>query len=184
MSDSHDDTRNEIRSLLEMAAARVELEPACPPAVPDAVAAIRAADLILLGPGSLFTSIVPNLLVPGIAEAVASRRGRLVWIANRMTQPGETTGMSLEEHLGAITAHAPGVTPDIVLANDRPPSAGVITRYASQDAEPLLAGDPDRWEGPGRLMARPLLVETPEGPVRHDRAALAAAVLGLLEESA
>jgi len=164
--------------------ARVELEPACPPAVPEAVAAIRAADLILLGPGSLFTSIVPNLLVPGIAEAVASRRGRLVWIANLMTQPGETTGMSLEEHLGAITAHAPGVTPDIVLANDRPPSAGVITRYASQDAEPLLAGDPDRWEGPGRLMARPLLVETPEGPVRHDRAALAAAVLGLLEESA
>ncbi len=164
--------------------ARVELEPASPPAVPEAVAAIRAADLILLGPGSLFTSIIPNLLVPGIAEAVAARRGQLVWVANLMTQPGETTGMNLADHLGAITAHAPGVTPDVILANDRPASPEVMTRYADEGAEPLLAGDPAAWGGPGRLDPRPLLVETPEGLVRHDRAELAAAVLGLLEREA
>jgi len=163
--------------------ARVELEPASPPAVPEAVAAIRAADLILLGPGSLFTSIIPNLLVPGIAHAIASRRGRLVWVANLMTQPGETAGMSLAAHLAAFASHVEGVVPDVVLANDRPPSPRVSARYAEEGAAPLLAGDPASFEGPGRLMARPLLVETTGGVVRHDRAELAAAVLALLEES-
>ncbi len=162
--------------------ARVALEPEAPPAVPEAVAAIRAADLILLGPGSLFTSIIPNLLVPGIARAVAGRGGRLVWVANLMTQPGETAGMDLADHLDAITSHVEGVVPDVILANDRPPSPKVEARYAGEGAVPLLAGDPASWKGPGRLMARPLLVETPEGVVRHDRAELAAAVLGLLEE--
>lgn len=162
--------------------ARVELEPSTPPAVPEAVAAIRAADLIFLGPGSLFTSIIPNLLVPGIAESIAERRGRLVWVANLMTQPGETAGMDLNDHLAALMDHVAGVVPDVVLANDRPPSPGVAARYAGEGAAPLLAGDPDAWSGPGRLMARPLLMETPEGVVRHDRSELAAVVLALLED--
>jgi uncharacterized cofD-like protein len=161
--------------------ARVELEPESPPAVPEAVAAIQAADLILLGPGSLFTSLIPNLLVPGIARAVAARRGRLVWVANLMTQPGETSGMSLADHLEAITRHAPGVVPDVVLANDRPASPEVAARYREQGADPLLASPEASWPGPGRLLGRPLLRETPEGLVRHDRAALASAVLALLE---
>ncbi len=178
-----DGTRLEGESRVSTAGppARVELEPPDPPALPEAVAALRDADLIFLGPGSLFTSVVPNLLVPGIARAVADRRGLLVFVANLMTQPGETAGLSVADHVEAVLRHAPGCAPDVVLVNDRAPSEAVRSRYAAEGAEPLLAGDPSDWPGPGRLLPWPLLVETPEGPVRHDTEQLAAAVRTLLE---
>ncbi len=179
-----DGTRLEGESRVSAAGppARVELEPADPPAVPEAVAALRNADLVFLGPGSLFTSVVPNLLVPGIARAVAGRRGPLVLVTNLMTQPGETSGLSVRDHVEAVLRHAPDCAPDVVLVNDRPPSEAVRARYAAEGAEPLLAGDPARWTGPGRLLPWPLLVETPDGLVRHGTAELAAAVRSLLEE--
>ena len=86
----------------------VWLEPSRPAAVPAAVRAVRQADLVLLGPGSTFTSVVPNLLVPELADALTGA-SRLVYVCNLEAQPGETTGFAPEAHLAAILAHCPGL---------------------------------------------------------------------------
>ena len=80
-------------------------EPPEPPAYPEAVAAILDADLVILGPGSLYTSVLPNLLVPDIASALAATPAPVVYVANVATQPGETDGYSLDDHVEALEKH-------------------------------------------------------------------------------
>lgn len=97
---------------------RVFLEPGSPAAYPGAVKAILAADLIVLGPGSLYTSVLPNLLVPGIAQAVRAGSAQKVYVCNVAAQRGETQGYSVQDHAAAIVDHVgPGVL-HYVLAND------------------------------------------------------------------
>ena len=100
-----------------------------------ALEAIRDADLILMGPGSLYTSILPNLLIPEIADAIAGSTAPRVYIANLMTQPGETTHYSLSEHVRAIQDHVGKNLIDYVIANRRPISPEVARRYRAQGAE-------------------------------------------------
>jgi uncharacterized cofD-like protein len=97
---------------------RVFLEPDAPPAYPEAVQAILDADLVVLGPGSLYTSVLPNLLVPDIAAALIATQAPVLYVANVATQPGETDGYSLAEHVAAIQRHAGAGIIDLVLAND------------------------------------------------------------------
>ncbi|MEX0835257.1 MAG: uridine diphosphate-N-acetylglucosamine-binding protein YvcK, partial [Nitriliruptor sp.] len=99
---------------------QVWLDPTEPPATPAAVAAVRRADLVVLGPGSLFTSVLPNLLVPGIARAIAASEAPTVLVANLREQPGETEGLSLPAHLDALTEHVPGLRVDVLIAHDGP----------------------------------------------------------------
>jgi uncharacterized cofD-like protein len=99
--------------------------------------AIESADLISIGPGSLYSSILPNLLVDGVAEAVRASRGLKVLIANLMTQPGETDGMSCADHVRALIDHA-GPVVDVVLINSMPPALDSIRRYAARGSLPLL----------------------------------------------
>jgi uncharacterized cofD-like protein len=106
-------------------------------ALPLAIEAIQHADLILLGPGSLYTSILPNLLIPEIADAIAKSKAPRVYIANLMTQPGETSGYALADHLRAIQKHVPRRVIDWVIANRQAVSADVARRYRSQGAEPV-----------------------------------------------
>lgn len=103
---------------------QVWLEPRAPVACADAVKALDEAEAVVLGPGSLYTSIVANLLVPGIAEALASTPARVLHVANLTTQPGETSGLSAQAHVEALLAHAPGVELDAVLVHDGPPGGG------------------------------------------------------------
>ena len=91
--------------------------------------------MILLGPGSLYTSILPNLLIPEIAAAIAKSEAPRVYIANLMTQPGETAAYSLADHLRAIRRHTPRSVVDWVVANRRPISPEVAKRYRRQGAE-------------------------------------------------
>jgi uncharacterized cofD-like protein len=119
------------------ASGRVEsvwLEPRAPAAVPAAVAAVREADLILLGPGSTFTSVVPNLLVPDLAAALVETPARLVYICNLEAQPGETSGFPPEAHLAAILDHCPGLPVATVLCQ-RPPDAAAAAREMRAFAE-------------------------------------------------
>ncbi|HEV3462522.1 MAG TPA: uridine diphosphate-N-acetylglucosamine-binding protein YvcK, partial [Actinomycetota bacterium] len=112
------------------ATGRVEsvwLEPRNPAAVPAAVQAARDADLVLLGPGSTFTSVVPNVLVPELAAALAPGPERLVYICNLEAQPGETSGFAPEAHLAAILAHCPGLRVGTVLCQ-RPRDAAAAAR--------------------------------------------------------
>jgi uncharacterized cofD-like protein len=106
--------------------------------LPKAVEAIHEADLILLGPGSLYTSILPNLLIPEIANAIAKSKAPRVYIANLMTQPGETSGYALADHLRAIQRHTRRRVIDWVVANRQPVSPEVAKRYRTQGAEPVV----------------------------------------------
>src|SRR3989454_3184116 len=105
--------------------------------LPKAVEAIKHADLILLGPGSLYTSILPNLMIPEIAAAIAKSKAPRVYVANLMTQPGETAGYALADHLRAIQKHVPQRVIDWVVANRHPVSPDVARRYRAQGAEPV-----------------------------------------------
>src|ERR1700674_3928075 len=105
--------------------------------LPKAVEAIQQADLILLGPGSLYTSILPNLLIPEIVNAIAKAKAPRVYVANLMTQPGETSGYALADHLRAIQSHTPRRVIDWVVANRQTVSPEVAKRYRAQGAEPV-----------------------------------------------
>ncbi len=154
---------------------RVWLSPARVEANPEAVEAIRVADLIVLGPGSLYTSLLPSLLVPGIRAAIESAPGLRVYVANVATQPGETEGYTLSEHVAALSAHGVGHLIDVVLANDDS-GARVPAGYP---AEPVRIDLP-------RSDARPRLelasVVDPDNAHRHEPRRLTEALLRLLAE--
>jgi uncharacterized cofD-like protein len=98
---------------------RLRLEPQhCLP-LPEALTAIAAADIITIGPGSLYTSILPNLLVAQVAEAIGEARATKIFISNLMTQPGETDGYDLRQHLDTVARYAPQIRFDFVMVNDR-----------------------------------------------------------------
>jgi uncharacterized cofD-like protein len=116
---------------------RVHLEPPHVRPLAGALEAIRQADLILLGPGSLYTSVIPNLLVAGVADAIRHSRATRVYIANIMTQPGETDGYSVSDHVRAIYEHAGGRIFDWVIVNNQPISPTLLRRYRAQGAAPV-----------------------------------------------
>lgn len=148
---------------------RVWLEPLDPPATSEAVAAVERADLVVLGPGSLYTSVLPNLLVPGLAAALASTKAPVVFVANLREQPGETQGMSLADHLDAIAAHVPQVRIDAVVAHRGAPPAG--------------AGRPLTRTGHGELpgfSGTVVLADLLDGHDGHDPQSLARALCSIL----
>lgn len=112
---------------------RVSLSPRSPPPSEGLLEAIYNADLITIGPGSLYSSVMPNLLVDGVAQALQESRGLKVLVANLMTQPGETDGMDGLDHVRAIIDHV-GPVLDAVLINGVPPSDEAIRRYARRGA--------------------------------------------------
>ncbi len=122
---------------------KVFIEPAdCKPYV-HAVEAIKKADVVVIGPGSLYTSIMPNLLVPGIREALEGSKQLRIYICNIMTQPGETDGFTVSDHVKAIIDHAGGRVIDYVVANNVLPGEQLLTRYAGEGAYPVRV-DRDR----------------------------------------
>lgn len=140
---------------------RVWLEPSDPTATEEAVTAVREADLIVLGPGSIFTSILPNLLVPELGRAVVEATGRRLLVANMREQRGETEGLTLRGHVQALVDHVPGLTLDAVVAHrGRQPSGG------GRPLDPaVLAGHP----AVGEVVEVDLL----DGEDGHDPAVLA-----------
>jgi len=117
---------------------KVRIEPANAVPLAEAVEAIERADAIIIGPGSLYTSIIPNLIVPGIATAVVRSKAVKIFVCNVMTQPGETDRYSAGMHVKAIVEHVPDITFDYIVVNDGPISQEVLKKYAEQGAEPVL----------------------------------------------
>jgi uncharacterized cofD-like protein len=157
---------------------RVFLDPpgASPPE--DALEALRQADLIVIGPGSLYTSLVPNLLVPGVSEILASTEAAVVFVANVMTQPGETTGYALKDHVDALVAHAHGLRLSYVLANREAIDSAALARYQEEGAEPVAID--------GSSLPCPLVFEEllQKGPVvRHDGVKTALALQDLFRRA-
>ena len=161
----------------------VALIPERPAALPAALAAIGEADLIVLGPGSLYTSVIPNLLVDGVAEAIARSDAPKIYVCNIMTQEGETEGYTAADHLEALLAHGvPGMV-DLCLANSAPVQPGLVEKYREEDAAPLLV-DRERIAALGlELEERPVASETGNF-ARHDPDKLAAALLEIYRSRA
>jgi uncharacterized cofD-like protein len=142
--------------------------------VPDALEAIRSADVISIGPGSLFTSLVPNLLVSGVVEAIRSSSAFKVYIGNLMTQPGETDAMMASDHLEVIHRHAGGPLFDAVIVNRKPIARRVCERYERQGAVPVR-NDLDRIRGMG-LSVFEFNLLAPGREVRHEPILVASAI--------
>ena len=141
----------------------------------ESLQAIREADLILMGPGSLYTSILPNLLIPEIARAIARAQAPRVYIANLMTQPGETTDYSVAEHLRAIQAHVKPKIVDVVVANRQPVSAAVARRYRREGAAQVQVDAARLREMGARVVLGNLLEE--HNVIRHNPKRLAQLLL-------
>ena len=154
-----------------------------PRATPAALEAIGEADLILLGPGSLYTSVIPNLLVEGVAQAVAQADAPKIYICNIMTQDGETEGYTAADHLEALLVHgAPGLL-DLCLANSAPVRPGLLEKYREEDAAPL-AVDRERIAKLGlELVERPVASQGGDY-ARHDPDLLAQAILEVYRQRA
>ncbi len=112
--------------------------PANPPALPAAIAAIREADYIIMGPGSLYTSVISNLLVPEIADAIAARKVPRIYVCNIMTQPGETTGYTVADHIESIDRACGQKLFDAVLIQKKLPSTSCLQNYAEQKSYPVM----------------------------------------------
>jgi len=159
--------------------AGIELDPAAAPAFPPAVAALESAGAILLGPGSLYTSIIPNLLIPGIRQAVAKSRARVILLLNLMTQPGETDGMMGAAHLQAVERHIGTGLVHTVLYNATPIPAPLLAHYAETGSEPVAVEPAAMARSGVELVGADLLAEG--ALIRHDPEKLSRAVLDLLE---
>lgn len=116
---------------------RVFLDPEDVEALPEALEAIEEADLILFGPGSLYTSIIPNLLVKGVTEAIQRNKGIKMFISNVMTQPGETDGYTAEDHLEAIYKHVQYPLFDKIVVNNGLIPEAILKKYHEQGAIPV-----------------------------------------------
>jgi uncharacterized cofD-like protein len=157
---------------------RIYLQPEeCDP-TREALEAIRTADLIVIGPGSVYTSVIPNLLVRGIAEALRETKALRIYICNVMTQPGESDSFTASEHVNAILNNVDGRAFDYVLVNKALPTAESLTKYA-EVGQQFVEPDIDRIRAMGiRPVASDLMSET--DVVRHDPVKLAARLMSLL----
>lgn len=158
---------------------KIGCRPSRPPALPSVLAAIREADFIILGPGSLYTSVIPNLLVPQIVEAIARRTDiPRIYVCNIMSQPGETTGYRVSDHIKAIDAAAGRRIFDAVLVQKKPPSAAAINHYAQEQSYPVPIDRQELLRLGCRIILAKVMDEDPKTHVvRHSSSRLARVLL-------
>jgi len=164
---------------------KIGCTPANPPALPKALQAIQEADFIIIGPGSLYTSVIPNLLVPEIAAAIAQRckSGETspvpcIYVCNIMTQPGETQGYTVSDHIRAIDAACGQKLFSAVLVHNKTPSPKSLSRYAQEYSHPVFL-DRDTVAKLGRRIVLANVMDEDEdtGLVRHNPQRLAGVLL-------
>jgi uncharacterized cofD-like protein len=166
---------------------RIELRPRAPQPLPETLEAIAQADLITFGPGSLFTSVIPHLLVAGIPQAVAAAPALKVYFTNLMTQPGETTGLSASAHLRAVLRHSGRRDPlvEVCVVNNRGFAPRALEKYRAEGADPVEADLTEIRRLGVRVLATDLLrlhgVGT-RGVIRHDSGALAGVAVDLARQ--
>lgn len=159
---------------------RIYLSPSHARPHPLAIEAIQEADLIVIGPGSVYTSLVPNLLIPGIAEAIGESNAVKAYVCNVMTQSGESDAFSAAEHVMALQANVPNRVFDYVLVNTAPPTQDLASKYKESGQE-LVIADTDRIKQmgfkpvPGNFMSE-------SDYVRHDPMRVAARLIDLLKK--
>lgn len=151
----------------------------------EAIEAIKNADVVILGPGSLYTSVIPNLLVRDIAEAIRKTSAMRIYVTNVMTQPGETDGYGVWKHLAAIEAHMKGQVIDYVFINNETVPLEVLEKYEKDGAVPVLLNqeDRDRIMKAGIRIQEGRFLEVKKQYIRHDTDRLSEQIIKLaLEE--
>lgn len=161
---------------LEGQVSRVRLRPEDASAAPEVVEAIMTADLVVLGPGSLYTSVLPNIAVSDVAGALRRTTAAIVWVANLVGERPETAGLDLHDHLRAIEEHAGGPVVAGALVHSGPIRQGIVERYLAEGTAPLTWRPIRR--GSVEVVERNLISTT--GPkLRHDSSATAAGLIEL-----
>ncbi len=158
---------------------RVFINPAWARPVESAVNAIKEADIVVLGPGSLYTSVIPNLLVDGIIQAISDSSAKKVYVCNIMTEPGETDGMSAADHLDAVEKHSYKGIADYIVVNDAPIPDSVKETYAAEGSVPVEAGIDELAKRVNVLHGNMFLVKN--GQIRHNFIRLARGIARLGE---
>lgn len=157
------------------------IELACEPSdcktLPEIIIAIQEADLIIMGPGSLYTSVIPNLLIKDISEAISKSKAKKIYVCNVMTQPGETDGYSVSDHLDAIIRHAKVSSRliDAVLVNDNFPE-NALEKYKEANQEPVEIDDDEIRDMGIQVVRRRLIEENTGNLVRHSPQRVARAI--------
>lgn len=160
---------------------RIWLEPENPKPLPGSIEAIEDADLIIFGPGSLYTSIISNLLVSGVAEAVMRSGAMKIYIANIMTQDGETEAYSVSDHIKELFKYGGGKLFDICLANSSQVPEDILEKYRKKDAEQIFADREEIERLNVKLFEEPIL-SCSEGWVRHNSKLLAREIFKIYRE--
>ena len=148
----------------------------------ETVSAIRKADLIIIGPGSLYTSILPNLLVPGIGEEICKSTARKVYICNLMTQAGETLDYTASDHVKAIFRHTGCQAVDSILVNSREVPQEVQDQYKEEYARPVVY-DKESLQNLGLEIVQGEIYNYEENAIRHDTKKVAGLLYSLLNEA-
>lgn len=163
---------------------RVSLLPERPRCVPDVCEALLRADVIVTGPGSLYTSILPTLLVPDVAAAIRASRAVRILVGNLMTEPGETDGYTVLEHVLTIERHLDAQLFDYVIYNTAPVPERLAVEYAARGARPIVTGQFE-LSALDRLgiqpIGVPLISEHPARKIRHHPDRLASAIAALAQ---
>lgn len=150
---------------------KMSMIPRYPSANEDALEAILSSDIVIIGPGSLYTSIIPNFLVGGINEALRDTNARVIYIANAMTQKGETKNYSLKDHFEAILKHSSYEFIDEVIANDLRATDEIYQYYYNKDeSSPIFATEEDKkyFKEKNVKLTEGEFIEIKDGFIRHD----------------
>ena len=162
---------------------RIELVPKHAKVLPECLEAIETADLIVLGPGSLYTSIIPNLLVRGVVDSISCSDAVKLYVCNIMTQPGETDGYSISEHIIELFEHTGVKLFEYCVVNSEPASQGVLERYIKRGSEPVRV-DEDAVRALGVEIIRAPIAAGNNNLARHDPDRLANELLRIFNEKA
>jgi uncharacterized cofD-like protein len=161
--------------------AHLALSPSARP-LPDVVRALINADAIVVGPGSLYTSVLPNLLVKGVAATIYGSLANRIYVANLMTEPGETDGYSIDDHLRTIREHVGYDLFDYILVHTGAFDGNTLERYAQQGSTPVRQAGPLHYSGGAQVVECDLATGDSRGKIRHDPRTLATMLARLVDE--
>ncbi len=160
---------------------KVSLRPEKVAALPEALSALRKADLIVLGPGSLYTSVLPNLLVPKIGEGVLRSKAKKVYVCNVMMQPGETISYTASDHVDALHEHLGTSFIDSIVVNDELVPEELMEKYAEESAKPVIFEE-EKLKEQGLQIIHDRILTFEDGTIKHDTKKLAELLYTILKQ--
>ncbi|MFQ3544870.1 YvcK family protein [Halobacillus rhizosphaerae] len=158
---------------------RVYLSPLPVKPLPEAIEAIKAADLIVIAPGSLYTSILPNIIIPEIGQALRETKAKVTYVCNVMTQEGETSGYTAADHVQALFDHIGEDCIHSIIVHNVPIAKRVRKVYAEENAEPVVY-DIDRIKNMGLKVVEEDIIDQSQSMLRHDTTKLAQLIYSML----